>query len=188
MFLSHSGAQKNFVEQLCLDLERCDRYPFFDKRRDSLPIGRKFPKLIFEAIKGCEVGVVVLSKEFFTRSKWPMLELVAMTKNFRLVIIPVFLDISVQEVYDPKIRKKWLAVWHSWARNDKRGLNVQDWCKALEIIRPINALVYSKQGEVSFREEIVEEVCKIVLPQTKWTDSHVQGRSRLCKVIFVSKI
>jgi hypothetical protein len=72
-----------------VDLEQCDRYPFFDKRWDSLPIGRNFPKLIFEAIEQCEVGVVVLSKEFFTRSKWPMLELAAMVKRSKIVIIPV---------------------------------------------------------------------------------------------------
>ena len=31
VFLSHSGAQKDFVEQLCVDLQRLDRYPFIDK-------------------------------------------------------------------------------------------------------------------------------------------------------------
>lgn len=34
IFLSHSGAQKNFVEQLCEDLQRAKQSPFFDK---SLP-------------------------------------------------------------------------------------------------------------------------------------------------------
>jgi hypothetical protein len=64
VFLSHSGAQKDFVEHLCVDLERCDRYPFFDKRRNSFRIGEKFPKLIFDAIEQCWVAVVVLSESF----------------------------------------------------------------------------------------------------------------------------
>ncbi|KAG0620243.1 hypothetical protein M758_4G201100 [Ceratodon purpureus] len=64
IFLSHSGAQKDFVEQLCIDLEGCDRYPFFDKRQCSLPIGEEFPKLIFDAIRQCQVGVVILSEDF----------------------------------------------------------------------------------------------------------------------------
>lgn len=68
MFLNHIGAQKSFVEQLCVDLERCDRYPFFDTRRYSLPYGENFPNLIFEAIEHCEVGVVILSEEYFIRS------------------------------------------------------------------------------------------------------------------------
>jgi hypothetical protein len=64
IFLSHSGAQKNFVADLYADLMRCDRHPFFDRSRSSLPIGDKFPNLIFEAIEQCEVGVVVLFEEF----------------------------------------------------------------------------------------------------------------------------
>ena len=75
VFLSHSGVQKDFVEQLCVDLERCDIYPFFDKRQRSLPIGEEFPNLIFEAIGQCEVGVLVFLEEFFCETKWPMLEL-----------------------------------------------------------------------------------------------------------------
>jgi hypothetical protein len=103
VFLSHSGAQKNFVEQLCVDLERYDRYPFFDKRRHSLGIGQHFPKAIFQAIRQCQVGVVILSEEFFTRTKWPMLELAALVEskkqssNSELVIMPVFLGISREQ-------------------------------------------------------------------------------------------
>ena len=69
------------MEQLCVDLERYDRYLFFDKLCNSLPIGEKFPKLIFDAIEQCEVGVLILSKEIFIKSKWPMLELDAMVKK-----------------------------------------------------------------------------------------------------------
>lgn len=181
VFLSYSGAQKDFVEQLCVDLERRDIYPFFDKRRSSIPIGERFPRLIFDSIEQCEVGVVVFSLEFFTRSKWPMLELVAMTKNPNLVIIPVFLNISLKEVHDLDRRKTWLSVWHEWAKEDER-LDIRQWCGALKRLRPINSLVHIGVGEVGFREKIVEAVCKIVLPDTRWKDSHIQGRSRLCKV------
>jgi hypothetical protein len=182
VFLSHSGVQKYFVEQLCVDLERCDRYPFFDKRRYSLPIGRHFPKLIFEAIQLCQVGVVVLSEDFFIRSKWPMLELVAMTKNPKLVIIPVFLGVSLKQVQDSKHRKKWLSIWRGWARKDKR-IDIEGWCGVLKALGPLNSLVYDGLSEVSFREKIVQVVCDIVLPQTRWKDSHIQGRSRLFQVI-----
>lgn len=117
IFLSHSGAQKSFVEQLCVDLERCDRHPFLDKRRESLPIGSEFPSLIFQAIEQCLVGVVILSHEFFT-SKWPMLELVAMT-NFKkrkpdYVIMPVLLGISLSECQDSDNHRKWLSEWRTW--------------------------------------------------------------------------
>ncbi|KAG0556528.1 hypothetical protein KC19_11G060100 [Ceratodon purpureus] len=187
VFLSHSGAQKDFVEQLCVDLERWDRYPFFDKRRDSLPIGENFPYHIFEAIKQCQVGVVILSVDFFTRSKWPMIELVAMVKEARtrglsFKIIPVFLCISLDAFRDPTKRKEWVSCWQELAMKDKR-VNVGEWEEALRYLQPINSMVYDGLGEVKFRKAIVEEICKVVLPWTRLEDSYIQGKSRLCKVI-----
>ncbi|KAG0554019.1 hypothetical protein KC19_12G056800 [Ceratodon purpureus] len=188
IFLSHSGAQKDFVEQLCVDLERCDRYPFFDKRRSSLPIGEKFPKLIFDAIEQCHVGVVVLSKEFFTKSKWPMLELNAMVKeskkpSSRIKIIPIYYLISIEDFKDIKIQKQWISHWQKWSKKDIR-IKVEEWKDALKVLASINGLLM-KGGccDVQFREEIVMEVCGLVSSETRWDDSHVQGRSRSCKVI-----
>ncbi|KAG0631760.1 hypothetical protein M758_1G277600 [Ceratodon purpureus] len=187
IFLSHSGAQKDFVEQLSVDLERWDRYPFFDKRRDSLPIGENFPHHIFEAIKQCQVGVVILSEDFFTRSKWPMIELVAMVKEAKtrglgFKIIPVFLCVSLDKFRDLTKWKEWVSCWQEMAMKDKR-VNVDEWNEALRYLQPINSMVYDGLGEVKFRRAIVEEICKVVLPRTRLEDSHIQGRSRLCKVI-----
>lgn len=186
VFLSHSGAQKAFVEQLCVDLERCDRYPFFDKRRDSLGIGEHFPNLIFQAIQQCQVGVLILSEEFFTRTKWPMLEMAAMveskTLNPELVIMPVFLSISREQCRNGDNHRRWVSLWLEWARKDPR-INVTKWKAALSLFGPTNALVYNDSvGEVKFREEIVEAICERVRPETRWDDSHVQGRTRFCKV------
>ncbi|KAG0600756.1 hypothetical protein M758_11G058300 [Ceratodon purpureus] len=187
IFLSHSGVQKDFVEQLCVDLERWDRYPFFDKRPDSLPIGENFPHHIFAAIKQCQVGIVILSEDFFTRSKWPMIELVAMVKEARtrvlsFKIIPVFLSISLDEFCNPTKRKEWVSCWQELAMKDKR-VNVEEWEEALRYLQPVNSMVYDKLGEVKFRRAIVEEICKVVLPRTRLEDSYIQGKSRLCKVI-----
>jgi hypothetical protein len=185
VFLSHSGIQKGFVEQLCLDIQRCDRVPFFDKQRESLPIGEHFPKLIFQAIQQCQVGVVVISEDFFSRSKWPMLELVAMVKkkmqNPNFKIIPVFLGISHTQCQDKTSHNRWLAKWHTWVQHDNR-IDLQEWKKALEVFRSTNGISYNELGEVKCREEIVEAICKLVPPETKWDDSHVQGRIRFCKV------
>ncbi|KAG0608738.1 hypothetical protein M758_8G128400 [Ceratodon purpureus] len=187
VFLSHSGAQKDFVEQLCVDLERWDRYPFFDKRSNCLPIGEKFPHHIFDAIKQCQVGVVILSEDFFIRSKWPMIELVAMVREAKkrglsFKIIPVFLSLSLDEFRDLTKRNQWLSCWHELAIKDKR-VNVEEWEDALKYLQPINSMVYDGLGEVKFRKAIVDEICKVVLPKTRLEDSHIQGKSRLCKVI-----
>ncbi|KAG0559588.1 hypothetical protein KC19_10G116300 [Ceratodon purpureus] len=187
VFLSHSGAQKDFVEQLCLDIERCDRHPFFDKRRSSLPIGEKFPPLIFDAIRQCNAGVLVLSKEFFTKTKWPMLELVAMVRelkspNSRLKLIPVFYKLSREEWLDDENRLEWIAQWKEWASVDER-ICIEEWKKALDALKSINSLMM-RDGEVQLRKEIVDAVCKLVLSETRWDDSHVQGRSRMCEILL----
>ena len=186
MFLSHSGIQKSFVEQLCLDVERSDRVPFFDKRRESLPIGEHFPNIIFQSIQQCQVGVVVLSKDFFSCTKWPMLELVAMVKlklqNSNFKIIPIFLGISHSQCRDETNHKKWLVLWDGWARQDDR-IDIQEWKKALEVFGPTNGISCNDLDEVTCRKEIVEAICKIIPPESSiWDDSHVQGRIWICKV------
>ncbi|KAG0557048.1 hypothetical protein KC19_11G098900 [Ceratodon purpureus] len=187
IFLSHSGAQKNFVEQLCVDLESCNRSVFFDTRSDSLPKGEPFPQHIFKAIQECQVGVVVLSEEFFS-SKWPMLELVAMSKrmrlgNSRLKIMPIFLSLSPVECRDVTNHGRWLSTWLEWAQEDKR-MDIEEWKEVVKLLGRMNGFVYKVGlGEVRFRKEIVKDICKVVLPTTTWDDSHVEGGSRLCKII-----
>jgi hypothetical protein len=184
IFLSYSGAQAGFAEQLCVELKRCDRHPFFDKDRDSLPIGDEFPSLIFDAIKQCQVGVAVLSEEYFTRTKWPMLELAAMAKRqgdgFR--IMPVYFAISRAECRNPATQKRWLKVWQRWAQTDRRIL-LDEWQKSLKLLGPTNGLIYTPgTSEVKFREEIVQAVCRRVPPATMMDDSHVRAKSRFCQV------
>lgn len=186
IFLSHSGAQKAFVEQLCVDLERCDRHPFFDKRRHSLGIGDHFPNIIFQAIRQCQVGVLILSEDFFTRTKWPMLEMAALVETKKLdpelVIMPVFLGISREQCRNVDNHCRWLSVWLEWAQVDPR-VNVEKWKESLSLFGPTNGALYNNSlGEVKFRQDLVEAICERVRPETRWDDSHVQGRTRLCKV------
>jgi hypothetical protein len=190
IFLSHSGAQKSFVDQLCLDIERHDRYAFFDKRRDSLPIGCNFPKLIFEAINQCQVAVVVLSEEFFSRSKWPMLELAALVKrkiqDQRLTIMLVFLGLTHAQCRDKLNHERWMRIWQGWANVDSR-IDLREWQVALKVFGHTNGICVNEVlDEVKCRGDIVEAVCKKVPPRTRWDDSHVQGRARLCMVRFYS--
>lgn len=186
IFLSHSGVQYDFVEQLCVDLESCDRYPFYAKRRRSLPIGEAYPPLIFEAIEQCQVGVLILSTEFFTNAKWPMVELVAMVKELQkpdsvIKIIPVFYCISRDEWLDQENRLRWTSQWSEWASEDAR-INVDEWKEALEQLNTINS-IKKTGGDVVLRKEIVDAVCELVDPEARLNDSHVQGKTRLCQVV-----
>lgn len=168
-----------------MDLERYDRYPFYAKRKSSLPIGQAYPQLIFRAIQQCQVGVLVLSREFFTKSRWPMLELAAMVKELKKpgsnkTIIPVFYRISRRSWLDAENRRRWILRWTEWASKDPR-INVEEWKYALDTLKTITSLTMTN-GEVDLRSQIVHTVCTLVDSETKLDDSYVQGRSRLCEV------
>jgi hypothetical protein len=120
IFLSHSGKQKDFTELLCRELERWGYNPFFDIRDDSLPKGKKFPELIFHAARQCRVAILVLSEEFFTNSKWPMLELAAFVDAQKrnsgkespdVYILPVYLGLSRVECRKDENIRRWQRRW-----------------------------------------------------------------------------
>lgn len=162
IFLSHSGAQKNFVEQLCEDLERAKQAPFFDKRPDSLPKGEKFAQLIFQAARQCKLAIVVISEEYFSRSKWPMLELATFVKADKCTILPLFLGLSCKEFSDLQRRELWFARWAEWAEEDSR-IRVDEWKHALKELDRTNGMEYSEAfGEVAYRKEVVGTACTIV--------------------------
>jgi hypothetical protein len=189
IFLSHSGAQKEFVGQLCVDLERCHRFPFFDKRPSSLPKGERFPNLIKDAVARCKMMVVVVSEEYFS-SKWPMIELngfmQATKKDPNLKILPVFFELNVEEFSDSRRRKKWFKKWETMAKADDR-IKVAEWKESLKLLGAFNGLVYERHSKevVAYRQEIVSNICKAIPPDIKYDESHVQGRSKLCEVILL---
>ncbi|KAG0588935.1 hypothetical protein KC19_2G279700 [Ceratodon purpureus] len=191
VFLSHSGFQKGFVEHLCGELEGCYRFPFFDKRRESLPVGEDFSRHIFDAIRQCDVGVVILSDEFIT-SKWPMMELVAMHERVldevekgksKFKVIPVFLRTSPKDLDDYDKCNQWLSCWQKLAIDNPKRVQIEKWGVALKYLRKLNGVVYERFGEVKLVKEIVDEICKVVPAEIKMEDSHIQGRSRICNVI-----
>lgn len=199
VFLSHSGVQKGFVEQLNLDLKQRNRHAFFDKDHECLPIAKKFPPLIFDAIQQCEVGVVFLTDEFLS-SKWPMMELVEMVRtmegNNRMKIMPIFFGVSVEDLKDEKKLSNWKAKWQEFVESDEKNqgnkrkqIDISEWAGALTKLKPINGLVHNSMiTEVQFRKKIVDEICELVRPFLAWDDSFVQGKLRFIKVnYFVGK-
>ena len=64
VYLSHSGAQKRFTEILCDDLERHDiQFPISEPRTVKLSTD-KYHRIILDAIKQCQVGVLIISEDF----------------------------------------------------------------------------------------------------------------------------
>lgn len=168
------------------DTERSDRYPFFNICRESLPLRKNFPNLVYQAIKQCHVRVEVLSEEFFM-SKWPMLEVVAMVEvqkeNCEMKIVPMFLDLSHKECHDEENITWSMSKWCEFSQNDNK-INIKESEVALKVFEPINDISCIDHGldEVKCHEEIVETICQWVPPNTMRDDSFVQVKLYLCKV------
>jgi hypothetical protein len=108
--------QKDFVDQLCVNLERAKRTSFFDRR--SLLKGEEFGQWLLTAAQECVVAVVVVSEQYFSRSKWPMLELAIIVQApSRPRILPLFL-LFCKEFKKLKRRQRWFALWEEWAKAD----------------------------------------------------------------------
>ncbi|KAG0592069.1 hypothetical protein KC19_1G222500 [Ceratodon purpureus] len=190
IFLSHSGAQKYFVENLCKALEDHHRFPFLDIRPRCLPKGERFPQHIFEAAQQCSLAVVVVSEEYFT-SKWPIIELVEFVRarksgrNPNLKILPLFMGLSVSEFSDQTRQEGWFRKWTKWAEDDpSMRINVADYKEALKEVKAFNGMQFHQDMRelASYQKNVVRIICQLVSPDVKWYDAHVQGGSNICEV------
>ena len=169
IFLSHSGADKTFVRHLCEHLERVHHFPFFDVRDDSLPKGKKFPQLIFQAAQQCQLAILVVSEDFFT-SKWPMLELASFVEaqtsnNPRLEILPLFYGLTVAQLREPGRQDRWFKEWEKLAGSDTSGrICTSKWKAALKVVGTSNGLEFAVYGqnEVEYIKKIVATTCILV--------------------------
>ncbi|KAG0606693.1 hypothetical protein M758_9G160600 [Ceratodon purpureus] len=190
IFLSHSGEQKYFVENLCKGLEDHHRFPFLDIRPRCLPKGERFLQHIFEAAQQCSLAVVVVSEEYFT-SKWPMIELVEFVRtqksgqNPNLKILPLFMGLTVSEFGDQSRQEGWFRKWAEWAEEDPlMRINVAEYKEALKEVKAINGMQFHQDVRklASYQKNVVRMICKLVSPDVKWYDAHVQGGSNICEV------
>ncbi|KAG0606089.1 hypothetical protein M758_9G112900 [Ceratodon purpureus] len=189
VFLSHSGAQKDFVEQLCENLEaRGYIFPFFDQRHHSLPKGKDFVPFINEAAQQCHVAVIVLSKDFLC-SKWPMIELAEFhaaqqAGNQQLNMLPLFYKLAVEDLDDRAIEDRWLPRWRQLAEDDKR-IDVEKWSAAVGALRKANGLIFGKNGtsEVGYRKEVVQTIFRLSPPDLLYGSSRdMVGYDRMCEI------
>jgi hypothetical protein len=167
IFLSHAGMEKDFVEQLKEDLDNI--YPgriFFDKDSGSLPHGENFPERILDAARNCEVAVIVIPESYF-KCKWPMIELaefVSSRSQFpEKKILPLFYKLSVEEFKRPERQDEWFKEWEKFKDSRIDDKTLKAWKYALRSIYPLNGIQMIRgEGEVSYRERIVEAICDLV--------------------------
>ncbi|GLJ23430.1 hypothetical protein SUGI_0443460 [Cryptomeria japonica] len=192
VFLSHSGQQKDFVEQLFVDMEKLNISCFFDKDNKSLPKGENFPSLIFKAAEKCKIAVIVLSEDFIT-TKWPMLELCAFVKaksekNPSLKIFPLFFKMTPKELSEfihSIENKRYPDSWNQLYKSDDR-INLEAWLDALKALRSINGEIYIKEeGEVAYRRRIISRIRPLLPQSLKYEDISIKGKERLCLEIHL---
>lgn len=187
IFLSHSGKQKEFTRILFNALKHAQYSPFFDASDESLPKGERWFKTMMDAAKQCRVAIVVLSDDFFLNSKWPMMELNEFAKaqettNSNLKVLPLYVGITFEQFNKSKLR--WLEKWKEWRESDKR-IDLDDWAKALSVIKSNNSMTYNTEGWEIFIKKVVEAICKLVEPNVKFNVPDNQSIQSLCKVSFL---
>lgn len=101
-FISHASEDKEkFVRPLAEKLILLGYKVWYDEH--SLKLGDSLLSGISDGIKNSKYGVIVLSKNFFIKT-WTRKELEALINKEVLfeknIILPVWLDISAQEIYD----------------------------------------------------------------------------------------
>ena len=167
-----------------MDLKRRNRFPFSSTQH------LRFIDLDYLEIAKFEMVVVVVSEEYFT-SMWSLMQLHDIMKARRSVknenfkILPLFLGLNVDEFCNRQ--KGWFKVWEEMATS--MGITSDEWKQSLNLILDSNGLVYNQdsklEGLVSYRNEIISYICKVVPPGMNYLDKlHFQKRSKLCQVIL----
>lgn len=201
VFLSHSGHEKRFVDDLFTDLVRLPRFrsnePFFDTQDASLRKGEEFVTPIIEAARNCAVAVMVLTKEYLT-SYWPMLELLHFidakrTTNPDMKLLPVFYgDLLPSHLGEQAIKDRWEVEWEkiisqrsSQTSSSRRvSLTVESCQKALKILKNSNGIeMWKYKTSRSQKGAIVDAILKF-LPAScdPEINPDIEGGRRLCDV------
>lgn len=127
LFICHSATDKAFVEKLCKDLKEATGRAVLCSGEFGTEAFKANTSL--KVVATCSLCILVLSHEFFTTSKWPMMQLVAMlscrpTSNS---ILPVYFKINISQFKDYKsVQPIWFDKWEEWAKEDSH-INLEAW-------------------------------------------------------------
>ncbi|KAG0580160.1 hypothetical protein KC19_4G152300 [Ceratodon purpureus] len=190
IFLSLAGGKngdsRKFTKTLSNDLRSTWRYKlklisvFLDSH--DLPEGKPFPKEILNALNKTQVGIVVVTEDYFTR-KWPMTELISLVastkKNGNKVrILPLFWKLSTDQVKDKLNRdqvidglesQSWNEVWMKMS-TETHPIDVKECREAVTILCNTTGIIYKyidSTYEPEYREEIVEVVGRMCMEMVK---------------------
>jgi hypothetical protein len=102
VFICHTSEDKErFVEALASKLRGVQISVWYDDF--SLRLGDRLKDKIEEGLARSRFGIIVLSKHFFAKKKWPQDELNVLVQRDsfnRTVILPIWLDVNYDDVFE----------------------------------------------------------------------------------------
>lgn len=174
-FLSHAGGEdqegKNFPDWLYDEMRSSWKLKYFIKvflDRRCLPKGKRFPEQIMLELQKTEVGVVLITEDFFTR-KWPMTELVAFVdsheKNPAMRILPLFYKMNAGEVGNYLRQGTWEEAWTRMSSNGNHPIPVEQCRNAVKKLCEtygIEYVAYNRGHDKEYIKLILKDVGKIL--------------------------
>eukprot|EP01018_Ginkgo_biloba_P020480 Gb_00984 [translate_table: standard] len=158
VFINHRGVDvKDNLASHIYDLLDDRRVPaFFD--REELETGNPFPDAIRQAIASSTVHIAIFSPRY-SESSWCLRELALMVKTAGATIIPVFWNVTPEEI---RWTKKGTFA-KAFRKHYKRNLPhiVDEWKDALKKVSDISGLSFS-EFKGGLARKVVEEVMKKV--------------------------
>lgn len=146
IFISHTGGKdgslKVFPIRLSKELMKNQRYKVFIDR--GMKKGVDFTEVIKQEIRKTDLGIVVITEEFFRR-KWPMLELVEFVelhKKNGVRVLPLFYMLTPDAVRSFLERQFWEDDWRKMS-TEQHPIIVADYRRAVTILCNINGINYN---------------------------------------------
>ncbi|KAG0579053.1 hypothetical protein KC19_4G069000 [Ceratodon purpureus] len=171
IFVSHTGGEKGEKKNFPIHLSNAltsswrlkNRFRVFIDRK-HLRRGTPFPDEIQRELARVDLGIVVVTREFF-EGKWPMMELAEMVKlqfnePARVRILPLFYTLKPGEIRslltDGMLQAKWAKM-----ATANHPIDVQCYEDAVEKLCIENGVEYN-YSDLSHEEEYIDEILKEV--------------------------
>jgi hypothetical protein len=172
IFISHTGGptghEKNFAINLSTALTseaKSLRYSydvFIDREMDK---GKYFPDLLFHKIEKTDLGLVIVSKEFF-KKEWPMVELMKFMELYehkppKVLVLPLFYKLTPKDVRFHLKKGLWEEWWIKMSTEQNHPIDLQKCREVVKTLCSMNGVEYIYRDE-SHEAEYIADILKAV--------------------------
>jgi hypothetical protein len=171
-FISHVGGGnqegKIFPDRLHDKMTKSWKRKFFIRvfiDRSILRLDLPFPPQILEELDKTDIGMVLVTPDFFTR-KWPMIELVAFVESFERNsnmrrVLPLYYRMTVNQVRDHLVTGVWDVEWTRMSTRGDHPLSVERCRHAVQTLCCFTGVEYNGD-DLGREKEYIKEILKLV--------------------------